>query len=74
MKRLLKYLLILFFIPFLSFTSVSLLFISEKSITWLFESVSEQLGYQSEILVSDLDWSLTKSRISLSELSIQEED
>ena len=74
MKRLLKYLLILFFIPFLSFTFVSLLFSSEKSITWLFESVSEELGYQSEIFVSDLDWSLTKSRISLSELSIQEED
>ena len=74
MKRFLKYLLILFFIPFLSFTFVSLLLSNEKSITWLFESVSEQLGYQSEILVSDLDWSLTKSRISLSELSIQEED
>ena len=74
MKRLLKYLLILFFIPFLSFTFVSLLFISEKSITWLFESVSEQLGYQSEIFVSELDLWLTKSRISLSELSIQEED
>ena len=74
MKRFLKYLLILFFIPFLSFTFVSLLFSSEKSITWLFESVSEELGYQSKILVSDLDWSLTKSRIVLSELSIQEEE
>ena len=74
MKRFLKYLLILFFIPFLSFTFVSLLFSSEKSITWLFESVLEELGYKSKILVSDLDWSLTKSRISLSELSIQEKD
>jgi len=74
LKRFLKYLLILFFIPFLSFTFVSLLFSSEKSITWLFESVSEELGYKSKILVSDLDWSLTKSRISLSELSIQEKD
>ncbi len=74
MKRFLRYLLIIFFIPFLSFTSVSLLFISEKSITWLFESVSEELGYQSKIFVSDLDWSFTKSRISLSKLSIQEED
>ena len=74
MKRFLKYLLILFFIPFLSFTFVSLLFSSEKSITWLFESVSEELGYQSNILVSDLDWSLTKSRIVLGELSIQDEE
>ena len=74
MKRFLKYLLILLFIPFLSFTFVSLLFSNEKSITWLFESVSEELGYQSKILVSGLDWSLTKSRISLSEFSIQEED
>ena len=74
MKRFLRYLLIIFFIPFLSFTSVSLLFISEKSITWLFESVSEELGYQTKIFVSDLDWSFTKSRISLSKLSIQEED
>ena len=74
MKRFLKYLLILFFIPFLSFTFVSLLFSSEKSITWLFESVSEELGYQSNILVSDLDWSLTKSRIVLDELSIQDEE
>ena len=74
MKRFLKYLLILFFIPFLSFTFVSILFSSEKSITWLFESVSEELGYQSKILVSDLDWSLTKSRIVLSELSIQEQE
>jgi len=74
LKRFLKYLLILFFIPFLSFTFVSLLFSSEKSITWLFESVSEELGYQSNILVSDLDWSLTKSRIVLDELSIQDEE
>ena len=74
MKRFLKYLLILFFIPFLSFTFVSLLFSSEKSITWLFESVSKELGYQSNILVSDLDWSLTKSRIVLDELSIQDEE
>ena len=74
MKRFLKYLLILFFVPFLSFTSVSLLFSSEKSITWLFESVSKELGYQSNILVSDLDWSLTKSRIVLGELSIQDEE
>ena len=74
MKRFLIYLLILFFVPFLSFTSVSLLFSSEKSITWLFESVSKELGYQSNILVSDLDWSLTKSRIVLDELSIQDEE
>ena len=74
MKRFLIYLLILFFVPFLSLTSVSLLFSSEKSITWLFESVSEELGYQSNILVSDLDWSLTKSRIVLDELSIQDEE
>jgi len=58
----------------LSFAFVSLLFSSEKSITWLFQSVSEELGYQSKILVSDLDWSFTKSRISLSELSVQEEE
>jgi len=74
LKRFLIYLLILFFVPFLSFTSVSLLFSSEKSITWLFESVSKELGYQSNILVSDLDWSLTKSRIVLDELSIQDEE
>ena len=74
MKRFLRYLLVLLFIPFLGFTSVSLLFINEKSITWLFESVSEKLGYQSKIFVSDLDWSFTKSRFSLSKLSIKEED
>ena len=74
MKRFLKYLVILLFIPFLSFTLVSLLFSSEKSVTWLFEAISEELGYQGKILVSDLDWSLTKSRISLSELTIQQED
>jgi len=53
---------------------VSLLFSSEKSITWLFKSASEELGYQSKILVSDLEWSFTKSRISLSELNIQEQE
>ena len=74
MKRFLKYSLILFFIPLLSFAFVSLLFSSEKSITWLFQSVSEELGYQSKILVSDLDWSFTNSRISLSELSVQEQE
>jgi len=74
LKRFLRYLLVLLFIPFLGFTSVSLLFINEKSITWLFESVSEKLGYQSKIFVSDLDWSFTKSRFSLSKLSIKEED
>ena len=74
LKRILKYSLILFFIPFLSLAFVSLLFSSERSITWLFQSVSEELGYQSKILVSDLDWSFTKSRISLSELSVQEQE
>jgi len=74
LKRFLKYSLILFFIPLLSFAFVSLLFSSEKSITWLFQSVSEELGYQSKILVSDLDWSFTNSRISLSELSVQEQE
>ena len=74
MKRLLKYSLILLFIPCLSLAFVSLLFSSERSITWLFQSVSEELGYQSKILVSDLDWSFTKSRISLSELSVQEQE
>jgi len=47
---------------------------NEKSITWIFESVSEELGYQSKVLVTDLDWSFTKSHISLSELLIVEED
>jgi len=74
LKRLLKYSLILLFIPCLSLAFVSLLFSSERSITWLFQSVSEELGYQSKILVSDLDWSFTKSRISLSELSVQEQE
>jgi len=74
LKRFLKYSLILFFIPLLSFAFVSLLFSSEKSINWLFQSVSEELGYQSKILVSDLDWSFTNSRISLSELSVQEQE
>ena len=74
MKRFLRYLLILFFIPVLSYAFVSLLFSTEKSVTWLLKSVSDNLGYQSEIIVSDLDWSLTKPRISLSELSFQEED
>ena len=74
MKRFLKYSLILFFIPLLSFAFVSLLFSSEKSITWLLHSTSEKLGYQSKFLVSDLDWSFTNSRISLSELSVQEQE
>ena len=74
MKRFWKYLLTIFFIPFLSFTFVSLLFSNEKSVIWLLESVSKELGYQSKILVSDLDWSLTKSRIFLSEISIKEKD
>ena len=74
MKRFLRYLLILFFIPVLSYAFVSLLFSTEKSVTWLLKSVSDNLGYQSEIIVSDLDWSLTKPRISLSELSFQKED
>jgi len=74
LKRFLRYLLILFFIPVLSYAFVSLLFSTEKSVTWLLKSVSDNLGYQSEIIVSDLDWSLTKPRISLSELSFQEED
>mgnify|MGYP001330142947 CR=1 FL=1 len=74
MKRVLKYILLLLFIPFLSFIFVSLSLSNEKSITWIFESVSEELGYKSKILVTDLDWSLTKSRISLSELSVQEEE
>ena len=74
MKKFLKYLLICILIPVLSFSFVSSLFINEKTIVWVLEILSEELGYQSKIKVADIDWSPTRSHISLKEVSVREKD
>ena len=74
MKKFLKYLLIFILIPVLSFSFVSLLFSNEKTIVWVLEILSEELGYQSEIKVADIDWSPTRSHIFLKEVSVREKE
>ena len=74
MKKFLKYLLICILIPVLSFSFVSSLFSNEKTIVWVLEILSEELGYQSEIKVADIDWSPTRSHIFLKEVSVREKD
>ena len=74
MKKFLKYLLIFILIPVLSFSFVSSLFSNEKTIVWVLEILSEELGYQSEIKVADIDWSPTRSHIFLKEVSVREKD
>ena len=74
MKKFLKYLLIFILIPVLSFFFVSSLFSNEKTIVWVVEFLSEELGYQSKIKVADIDWSPTRSHIFLKEVSVREKD
>ena len=74
MKKFLKYLLIFILIPVLSFSFVSSLFSNEKTIVWVVEFLSEELGYQSKIKVADIDWSPTRSHIFLKEVSVREKD
>ena len=74
MKKFLKYLLIFILIPVLSFSFVSLLFSNEKTIVWVLEIISKELGYKSEIKVADIDWSPTRSHIFLKEVSVREKD
>ena len=74
MKKFLKYLLICILIPVLSFSFVSSLFSNEKTIVWVLEILSEELGYQSKVKVSDIDWSPTRSSISLKEVSVREKE
>ena len=75
MKKILKNLLIfIFLIPVLSFSFVSSLFSNEKTIVWVVEFLSEELGYQSNIKVADIDWSPTRSHIFLKEVSVREKD
>ena len=74
MKKLLKYLLICILIPVLSFSFVSSLFSNEKTIVWVLEILSEELGYQSKVKVSDIVWSPTRSSISLKEVSVREKE
>ncbi len=74
MKKFLKYLLICILIPVLSFSFVSSLFSNEKTIVWVLEILSEELGYQSKIKVADIDWSPTRSHISLKEVSVREKE
>ena len=74
MKKFLKYLLSFILIPALSFSFVSSLFSNEKTIAWVLEILSEELGYKSKIKVADIDWSPTRSHIFLKEVSIREKD
>ena len=74
MKKFLRYLLICILIPVLSFSFVSSLFSNEKTIVWVLEILSEELGYQSRITVSDIDWSPTRSSIFLKEFSVREKE
>ena len=74
MKKLLKYLLICILIPVLSFSFVSSLFSNEKTIVWVLEILSEELGYQSKVKVSNIVWSPTRSSISLKEVSVREKE
>ena len=74
MKKSLKYLLICILIPVLSFSFVSSLFSNEKTIVWVLEILSEELGYRSEIKVADIDWSPTRSHIFLKEVSVREKE
>ena len=74
MKKFLKYLLICILIPVLSFSFVSSLFSNEKTIVWVLEILSEELGYQSKVKVSDIVWSPTRSSISLKEVSVREKE
>jgi len=74
LKKFLKYLLICILIPVLSFSFVSSLFSNEKTIVWVLEILSEELGYQSKVKVSNIVWSPTRSSISLKEVSVREKD
>ncbi len=74
MKNFLKYLLICILIPVLSFSFISSLFSNEKTIAWVLEILSEELGYQSKIKVSDIDWSPTRSSIFLKEVNVREKE
>ena len=74
MKKFLKYLLICILIPLLSFSFVSSLFSNEKTIVWVLEILSEELGYQSKVKVSNIVWSPTRSSISLKEVSVREKE
>jgi uncharacterized protein YhdP len=74
LKNFLKYLLICILIPVLSFSFISSLFSNEKTIAWVLEILSEELGYQSKIKVSDIDWSPTRSSIFLKEVSVREKE
>ncbi len=74
MKKSLKYLLICILIPVLSFSFVSSLFSNEKTIVWVLEILSEELGYQSKVKVSNIVWSPTRSHIFLKEVSVREKE
>jgi len=74
LKKFLKYLLICILIPVLSFSFVSSLFSNEKTIVWVLEILSEELGYQSKVKVSNIVWSPTRSSISLKEVSVREKE
>jgi len=74
LKKSLKYLLICILIPVLSFSFVSSLFSNEKTIVWVLEILSEELGYQSKVKVSNIVWSPTRSHIFLKEVSVREKE
>jgi len=74
LKKSLKYLLICILIPVLSFSFVSSLFSNEKTIVWVLEILSEELGYQSKVKVSNIVWSATRSHIFLKEVSVREKE
>ena len=74
MKKIIYFLSLLLLIPIVSFSLLSFLISNERTTNWLFLSLSEEIGYVSEIDFSSINWSFFKSQISLNEILITEKN
>ncbi len=70
-KRLLKLLFFISLVFFLGLSLISLLLSNKESTTKLFQVISGEMGYETNIEISKLDWSLTKQIIFLEDFKVK---
>ena len=70
MKRIIKFTFYLGLLISICFSSLSFVFSNEKSLKWLISNLSQNLGFEIETTVENIDWKIYESQISFEEISV----
>ena len=70
MKRIIKFTFYLGLLISICFSSLSFVFSNEKSLKWLISNLSQNLGFEIETTVENIDWKIYESQISFEKISV----